>query len=152
MISREHQSTLSGFEARFPQLARELGPVGLELLLDGASVQEFPAGRTLIRDRMPVDFIYFVLDGSLNVYIEQAGESRLIAAIRPGEWMGEISVLSGELLASATIVTDTPCKLVKVHHLTFEKLIRENEIIAKVLLDHFIALMAERLRAPLARG
>jgi CRP-like cAMP-binding protein len=52
-------------------------------------------------------------------------------------------------VASATTVTDTPCKLLRVHHITFEKLIAENETVAKVMLDHFIRLMAERFRAPL---
>jgi CRP-like cAMP-binding protein len=143
------QATILEFEARFPQMARELGRPNVEMLLDGASVQEVAAGRTLIRDRMPVDFIYFVLDGTLDVHIEQDGKSRKIATVKPGEWMGEISVLSGELLASATIITHTICKLLRVHHITFGNLITENQTVAKVLLEHFIALMAQRFRAPI---
>ena len=139
---------VSEFEARFPAMSEELGPDNLGLLLEGASTIELPAGRALIRDRMPVDFLYFVLDGTLGVFIEEAGNSKRLNTISPGEWLGEISVLSGELLASATVVTDTPCKLVKVHHITFGKLITDNEAVAKVLLEHFIALMAKRFRAP----
>lgn len=141
---------ISEFEARFPKIAEELGRHNLGMLLDGASVLEMQAGRTLIRDRMPVDFLYFVLDGALSVYVEEAGKSRQLNTIKPGEWLGEISVLSGELVASATVVTDTAVKLVKVHHLTFQKLIAENEAVAKVLLENFIALMATRFRAPQA--
>jgi CRP-like cAMP-binding protein len=144
-------SIIAEFSACFPKMSQELGPQNLESLLDGASAQEYPEGRTLIRDRMPVDYLYFVLSGTLNAYIEEGGNSMMIATIKPGEWMGEISVLSGEFMASATIVSNTKCKLVKVHHLTFEKLIAENEAVAKVLLDHFIRLMADRFRAPLAR-
>ncbi|WP_158590375.1 Crp/Fnr family transcriptional regulator [Noviherbaspirillum cavernae] len=147
-----NQSTLSQFGARFPQLAQELGQANLEMLLDGASIQEVAPERTVIRDRMPVDCIYFVLDGTLDVYIEQEGKSKKIATIKPGEWMGEISVLSGEFLASATIISNSPCKLLRVHHITFGKLITENETVAKVLLDHFIALMAQRFRKPLTHA
>jgi CRP-like cAMP-binding protein len=143
------QATVLEFVARVPQMARELGRPNVEMLLDGASVQEVAAGRTFIRDRMPVDFIYFVLDGTLDVHIEQDGKSRKIATVKPGEWMGEISVLSGELLASATIITHTTCKLLRVHHITFGNLITENQTVAKVLLEHFIALMAQRFRAPI---
>jgi CRP-like cAMP-binding protein len=150
MNSTENNPIIAEFSACFPKMAQELGRHNLETLLEGASQQEYPPGRTLIRDRMPVDYLYFVLAGTLNAYIEQDGNSMMIATIKAGEWMGEISVLSGEFVASATIVTDTPCKLVKVHHLTFEKLITENETVAKVLLEHFIRLMAERFRAPLA--
>ncbi len=140
------------FAAVFPSIAEQLGPIHLAMLLDGASAQEAAAGRTLIRDRMPVDFLYFVLDGSLGVYVENDGKSLRLNTINPGQWMGEISVLSGELLASATIITDTACKLVKIHHLTFEKLIVENEVVAKVLLEHFIGLMAKHLRTPRTNG
>lgn len=152
MKTNQAPTVISEFEASFPKIAEELGRHNLGMLLDGASVLEIPAGRTLIRDRMPVDFLYFVLDGTLGVYIEDAGKSRRLNTIRPGEWLGEISVLSGELLASATVITDTPSKLVKVHHLTFQRLITENEAVAKVLLENFIALMAKRFRAPQAHA
>ena len=69
-----------------------------------------------------------------------------IATVRPGEWLGELSVLSGELVASATITADTVCRLVRIHHLTLEKLIAANEVVAQVLLGHFIEMLAKRLR------
>lgn len=140
-------SALSAFEASFPQLAGALGRANLEQLLDGASTQDFPAGRKIIRDRMPVECIYFVLSGELSAHIEDGGSSRKVGTISQGQWMGEISVLSGEMVASATVISDTPCTLLKVHHLTLQRLITENETVAKVLLDALIALMAERLRA-----
>jgi CRP-like cAMP-binding protein len=146
---KSDQKLMSEFAACFPKIAQELGPDNVALLLEGATEQEYPAGRTLIRDRMPVDYLYFVLSGSLSAIIEEGGNSMQIATIKAGEWMGEISVLSGEFVASATTITDTPCKILKVHHITFEKLIAENETVAKVLLEHFIRLMAERFRAPL---
>jgi len=141
-------SVLAGqFAAAFPSIAGQLGPQNLGKLLDGAAVQEIAPGRTLIRDRMPVDFLYFVLDGELGAYIEQAGKSQRVGTVRPGEWLGEISVLSGEMLASAAITTDTSCLLMKIHHLSFEKLLAEEPAVAQVLLENFIDLMAKRLRA-----
>ncbi|HTH44320.1 MAG TPA: cyclic nucleotide-binding domain-containing protein [Oxalicibacterium sp.] len=138
---------VSEFEAHFPAIAQELGRANLEVFLDGASVQEFAPNRIVIRDRMPVDFLYFVLDGTLAASIEIDKQSKKLGTVKPGEWMGEISVLSGEFLASATITTEVPCKLLRVHHLSFEKLITENEAIAQVLLQHFINLMAKRFRS-----
>lgn len=148
MKPTETQTVVAGFQACAPKMAEQLGQEHLGKLLEGATLQEFPAGRTLIRDRMPVDFLYFILNGSLSASIENAGKSMQLATVHAGEWLGEISVLSGEFLASATIVTNTPCKLLKIHHLTFEKLIAEDETIAKVLLENFIELMAKRLRHP----
>lgn len=143
-----NSSAIAAFEQSFPQLAAALGSANLDQLLEGATIQDFPPGRKLIRDRMPVECIYFVLSGTLSAYIEEGGKSRLISTVREGEWLGEISVLSGELVASATVISDTPCRLLKVHHLTLQRLISENETVAKVLLDALIALMAERLRTP----
>ncbi len=140
-------SAIAAFHAAFPHLATALGAANVELLLDGAPLQEFPAGRRLIRDRMPVECIYFVLEGRLAASIEDDGKSRKLAEIGPGEWLGEISVLSGEMVASATVTTETPCRLLKVHHLTLQRLISENETVAKVLLDALIGLMAQRLRS-----
>ncbi len=148
----EISTVAAEFAARFPGIAGQLGPSHLTSLLDGASVLEVAAGRTLIRDRMPVDYLYFVLDGKLGVYVEEAGKSMRLNTINPGEWMGEISVLSGELLASATIVTDTGCKLVRIHHQTFSRLIAQDEVVAKVLLENFIELMAKHFRTPIANG
>lgn len=152
MISTERSAIAAEFTRRFSHLAEKLGSDHLNLLLDGASVQEVPAGRAVIRDRMPVDFLYFVLDGSLGVYIENADKSQRIATVQPGEWLGEISVLSGEMLASATITPDSVSKLMKIHHLTFEKLIAEDEVVAKALLEDLIGLMAKRLRTTQTNG
>lgn len=141
----------AAFTASFPTMAQELG-ANLGALLEGASVQEIPPNRIVIRDRMPVDFLYFILDGTLSVLIEDGKHTTLLATVKPGEWMGEVSVLSGEFLAAATVTSDTHCKLMRVHHLTFEKLITENEAVAQVLLQHFINLMAKRLRASNSAG
>ena len=64
----------SEFERRFPDLASQLGPEGLKRLLDGCSVAEIPPARRLFRDRMPVDSIYLVLDGTMTVSIGEGRE------------------------------------------------------------------------------
>lgn len=150
MKNNETAVLAEGFARAFPELVAQLGPEHLRYMLDGVSALEVAPGRTLIRDRMPVDFLYFILDGELGVYVEQEAQSRRVATVRAGEWLGEVSVLSGEHLASATIISDTPCLLAKMHHVAFEQLIAENDAVARVLLDSFIALMAKRLRASTA--
>src|SRR5690606_36943256 len=75
-------SAIAAFHAAFPSLAKALGPA-VELLLDGAALQSFPAGRKLIRDRMPVECIYLVLEGTLSASIEDGGKSRKLAEIGP---------------------------------------------------------------------
>lgn len=148
MKPNEIPTVIAEIETRFPKLLGDLGHTNLEVLLAAASVQEIPSGRALYRDRMPVEYLYFILAGTLHVSVELSGKSMSLGTVHPGEWVGELSVLSGELLASATVVAETPCWVLKLHHLSFEKLIGENDAIAQVLLEQLIELMAKRLRAP----
>ena len=149
MNPSEIQQVTAGFGARFPKLFEKLGAANLEVLLKAASLVDVPKERTLFRDRMPVDFLYFVVDGNLSAYIESEGVSRQIGIIHPGEWLGEVSMLSGEPQATATVIADSECRVIKMHRVAFEKLIDENEAIATALLNQFIELMAARLRKPI---
>lgn len=151
MSTSEKQTHITEFAAKFPQLFEQLGADNLQILMQATSVIELSEGRKLIRDKMPTDAIYFLLDGSMTAYVEEGGVAVALSEVKPGQWLGEISILSGELLASATVEANTSCKLVKMHHKAFEKLIAENHEIAKVLLENFIALMLARMRGTTAR-
>src|SRR5689334_9175685 len=90
------------FADRFPALAAALGPQNLAVLTRAMTMVELPAGRRIIRDRMPVDSLYFVLEGRVSILIEEGGRAITLGELGPGEWLGEVSVLSGEMLASST--------------------------------------------------
>jgi hypothetical protein len=67
------------FKRRFPGLAGQLGARNVEVLVGATTALELPAGRKVIRDRMPVDSLYIVLDGELTISVEENKK-----AIRPG--------------------------------------------------------------------
>ena len=134
------------FSTRFPALANELGPANLATLLNAITVLELPAGRKVIRDRMPVDALYMILDGRVTISVEEFGQSITLGQLGPGEWLGEVSVLSGELLASSTVTTETPVRFLRMRHQAFEDLIATNEEIASVLLRQLVLMLADRLR------
>jgi CRP-like cAMP-binding protein len=134
------------FSTRFPALANELGPVNLNTLLAATTVLELPVGRKVIRDRMPVDALYVILEGRVRISVEEFGQSITLGQLGPGEWLGEVSVLSGELLASSTVTTETPVKFLRLRHQAFEELIATNEEIASVLLRQLVLMLADRLR------
>ncbi|MDB5811121.1 MAG: hypothetical protein JWN94_3243 [Betaproteobacteria bacterium] len=131
---------------RFPALADELGPANLATLLEATTVLELPAGRKVIRDRMPVDSLYLILDGRVKISVEEYGQSITLGQLGPGEWLGEVSVLSGETLASSTVTAETPIKFLRLRHQAFEELIATNEEIAGVLLRQLVLMLADRLR------
>ena len=135
------------FADRFPALAAALGPQDLAVLTRAMTTLELPSGRRIIRDRMPVDSLYFILDGEVSILIEEGGRAISLGRLGPGEWLGEVSVLSGEMLASSTVRSETPVKLMRLKHQAFEDLIVKNERIASAMLRELVGMLAARLRA-----
>jgi CRP-like cAMP-binding protein len=134
------------FRRRFPGLAGDLGPRNLEVLVGATTVLELPEGRKVIRDRMPVDSLYMVLDGELTISVEENKKAIRLGHVGPGQLLGEVSVLSGELLASSTVESRTPVKLLRLRHEKFGELIATNYEVANALLKQLVGMLADRLR------
>ena len=134
------------FKRRFPGLAGELGPRNVDVLVGSTTALELPAGRKVIRDRMPVDSLYIVLDGELIISVEENKKAIRLGHVGPGQLLGEVSVLSGELLASSTVESRTPVKLLRLRHEKFGELIATNYEVANALLKELVGMLAERLR------
>src|SRR5262245_28458595 len=79
------------------QLARVLHP------------KTVPTGTTIITAEQPGGVIYLILEGTVKVYVEQAGGGNVILAIRgPGEILGEMSLLENST-RSANVITIEEC-------------------------------------------
>lgn len=132
---------------RFPELARELGPDRLQVLRHACTALTVPAGRPIIRDRMAVDSLYLILEGTVTVSVEEGGRSIEIGRLGPGQWLGEVSVLSGEMLASSTVSAETPVSLLRLKHLAFEGLLAKQNLIGSAIVKQLVLMLADRLRA-----
>ena len=135
------------FEKQFPQWARALGPQNVASFLAATTKLELPANRVIIRDRMPVDSLFLILAGEVSITVEENKKSIKLGVIGPGQVLGEVSVLSGEQRASSTVTSLTPVKMLRLRHQSFEDLVATNYAIASVLLQHFVDMLADRLRA-----
>lgn len=140
-----NQDLATEFQRRFPAVSGELGPENLSRLLDACSVVDIAPGRKLFRDRMPAESLYLVLEGELSASLEDGSKTLEVGRIRPGDWLGEVAVLSGEMLASSTVTTLTRCRALKIHHRDFEDLVIHDEDISHVLLGQLVDLLAKRL-------
>lgn len=140
-------SLLAEFQHKFPALADELGPDNLERLLGVCSEMSLPAQRRLFRDRMPVDSVYLVLEGELVATVDNSGHTLEVGRIGPGAWLGEVAVLSGNMMASSNVSSVTPCRLLKLRAQDFENLALHDEEISHVLMGGLIDLLASRLRS-----
>ena len=140
------QTPHDAFCTYFSSLADELGPLNTATFLKGVTVLELPAGRKLIRHRMPVDSLYFIVAGTVAVSVEDAQASTFLSELGPGQWLGEVSALSGELMPSATVTTQTPARFLRMRHQILEDLITTNQAVASVLLPHLVLMLSDRLR------
>lgn len=141
------QDISAEFQRRFPAVSAELGPENLSRLLDACTVVDIAPHRKLFRDRMPSESLYLVLEGEMAASVEEGSKTITVGRpIKPGDWLGEIAILSGEMLASSTVTTVTRCRALKIHFRDFENLVIHDEDISHVLLGQLIDLLAERLR------
>jgi len=138
---------ISEFQEKFPELAQKLGAPSVQRLLEFTKMTELPAGRRIIRDRMPVDSIYMILSGQVSISVEEGGQSLDLGQLGSGEWFGEVSVLSGELLASSTVTTKTATRFLRLRHQAFENLLNSDQEMGAVLLKYLVDMLATRLRA-----
>ncbi len=141
------ETILTQIEQRMPRFAKALGRRNLDLIVRAGSVTTVPAGTRLIEDQRPVDALYLILDGNVSVCIEQSGQRLLLGHLGPGQWFGEVSLLSGDGRASASVIADTETRFLRVHQSGFEQLLNEHAGLAGVWLRELIAEMSQRLRA-----
>ena len=85
-----------------------------------------PGGMALFEAGQPVDGLYVVVNGALEVYVPQTGGgSRLAGRVAAGETVGEAEVISGGN-RSVTIVAVRDTEVARLAVSTFEKLVARN--------------------------
>ena len=94
-----------------------------------ARVFEAPTGAVITRMGEPGNEFYLILDGTVSV--DLSGGKPVV--LRPGEFFGEMSLLDGDP-RSATIVTDTPARLLVIDRENFAVFCREVPELTQILL------------------
>jgi CRP/FNR family transcriptional regulator, cyclic AMP receptor protein len=100
-------------------------------------VLELPAGTMLARAGEPGNEFFVIVDGSARVEVSPRKRSRL----GPGDYFGEMSLLDGGP-RSATVVADTPVRLLVINRRDFTTLLRE----APGLTQNILMTLSKRLR------
>jgi CRP/FNR family transcriptional regulator, cyclic AMP receptor protein len=102
-----------------------------------AEVLEVPLGTVLARAGTPGEEFFLILDGHARVEVSPRKRSRL----EPGAYFGEMSLLDGGP-RSATVVAETPLRLLVIKRRNFATLLRE----APELTQSILATLSRRLR------
>ena len=102
-----------------------------------SEVIEVPAETVLARMGHPGEVFFLILDGSAHVEVSQRKRSRL----GPGQYFGEMSLLDGGP-RSATVIADTPLRLLVIKRRNFANLLRE----APDLTQSLLTTLSRRVR------
>lgn len=108
-----------------------------DLFRNGPVFHELGSGQTLFHEGTEGKDMYVLIEGQALIELED----RFFEEIGPGDFVGELAVIDGSPRL-ATVITQTPCKFVRVDRQRFRTLIAENPRFALEVMT----VMARRLR------
>jgi CRP-like cAMP-binding protein len=95
----------------------------------GRFARDYAANTVLFEEGQPADFMYVVQEGEVELRRQVGPDERVLAVLSPGEFFGEMAILSGRP-RSATAVVRTPATLLVIEGRTFEAMLRARPEIA----------------------
>lgn len=99
----------------------------LALVADELDLRE---GRTLVREGRPGREFFILLDGSVRV----TRKGRKLSELGPGDWFGEIALLS-DVPRTATVTATSPIRVLVVTGRSFQRVVQKMPAIALKVLE-----------------
>jgi CRP-like cAMP-binding protein len=124
--------------------ANTISPEELLRELPGAKLITHDAGTVIFREGTKATSCYVITQGKVRILKKtNKGESIPLGVVKPGEFLGEMAMLSGEK-RSASAVAMTRVKAIVIDHAEFVALLREQHPFASRLSLQISTLLATR--------
>ncbi len=121
----------STFLRRVP-LLHSLQSADLDRLAERVIRRDVDADTVIVRQGDPGDALYIVVSGQVRVVSDVPAERLLLAHLGPGEFFGEMSLLTGDA-RNAAVVADTASTLLVLERAAFQDLLaRRPDIVTAV--------------------
>ena len=108
----------------------------------------YGVGEAVTREGDRDDGLFMIVEGTAAVRIGKGHEQREVARLSPGEFFGEMSLMTGEV-RTATVIAATDLVLYRMSKAAFQQVLEEKpaiaEQVAEVLMTRKIALSAARV-------
>ncbi len=122
----------------------------MKKLIERVGVKTFASGETPVRQGDPGDSFYIIKSGKVDVVVEKSsGGSSLVATLGPGNFFGEMSLLTGAA-RTATILVKEDAEFIVIDKEGFRSTLANNPSIAEsmshILSERQAGLDAERER------
>jgi putative ABC transport system ATP-binding protein len=95
----------------------------------------YPANETIIARHVPVEHFFMIRSGEVEVVLQDPKNSEVvISRLKPGEFFGEIELMSGGLsIANVRAAAEEPVELLTLHRDDFLRVIEQSPITAEGL-------------------
>jgi CRP-like cAMP-binding protein len=124
------------------EFCRDLSNEELRMIQSTAEEVSLAVGEYLIKENKPCDFIYIIVDGSVDVTKSGAH----IVALEKGDAIGELSFLD-KRLPSASVRAREDTTLVMIPHRELENLMKKNNEFACKVYKAFAIMLSGKIRA-----
>lgn len=122
-----------------------------EKLIENGILYLLNAGDSIIREGDSDQSVYIILEGRVRVFTKDNKEEDFdLAVLRPGEFFGEISFLTGKPRSSSVTALDN-CVLIEFTHASMQKLMQEYPLVRQALSEYCQDRLAD-LQEKRARG
>jgi len=127
-------------------LFKNIGDADLEKLSKSLVKKSFKKGDFLFKEGEDTTGIYMICSGKVEINkVTPDGWNQMLAILAAGNFFGELSILENRRHeANAVAIEDT--ELLKLPKEEFEKLERENSILATLILKTLALVMCKNLR------
>ena len=134
---KERDALLSRVELFEPLAAAELSQLATSLM-----ERDCKAGQEIVKQGEPGASLFVIVDGLLEVKVTHEEQTRVVGRLGPGEFFGEISLLTGSPRgASVTAITDAT--LFELTHEVISPILQQRPEIAAEI-SRFVALRRTR--------
>jgi len=103
----------------------------IQTLAAGLAEVTAPAGTVLFHEGEAGNSLYIVIEGEVDV-VKAKGtpEEQIIGTRRPGEFVGEMSLLNPDGLRTAAVITRAPTRLLEIKRADFDALLYRQPVLA----------------------
>jgi small-conductance mechanosensitive channel/CRP-like cAMP-binding protein len=143
-------------ESLLARRCEALSSIGVLSLLDGGQLRQlagaarqdrYAAGEAVIRQGEPGQSLYVIEEGRVEVSVAgPTGRDAAVATLGPGDFFGELSLLTGEP-RSATVTATVESSLLEISKGALGQVLVESPELARRLGDYLEARERERARA-----
>ena len=106
-------------------LLADLDRIRLAELIPSTEQIHVKSGEILYRAEDPGDALYIIVDGIVRIFLRPGGQSLEIACLGPGDWFGELALLTGEP-RTTDAEAQTDLILLKLSRNNFNQLIKKH--------------------------